>query len=82
MTDLTRTLKRRIRLTSFQHRRGFVVILHPGPAPLVEIREAGRRKGFAVPVANLYVILAQRAAEQARAEKRASRKARRKERQS
>jgi len=77
MTDLTRTLKRRVRAVDYRHQRGFVVILHPGPAPLVEIREAGRRKGFSVPVANLYVILAQRAAEQARAEKRAARENRR-----
>jgi hypothetical protein len=73
MTDLTRTLKRRVP----GDRRGYVVILHPGATPLVEIREAGRRKGFAAPIANLYVMLAQREAERVRHEKRAARKARR-----
>ena len=76
MTDLTRILKRRVP----GERRGFVVILHPGAVPLVEVREAGRRKGYAVPVANLYVILALREVERARHEKRAARKARRLER--
>lgn len=77
MTDLTRILKRRVP----GERRAFVVILHPGAVPLVEIREAGRRKGFSAPVANLYTILALRDAERARAEKRAARKAAKKERQ-
>jgi len=71
MTDLQRVLKRRVP----GGRRGYVVILHPGATPLLEIREAGRRKGFAAPIANLYTILAQREAERVRAEKRAARKA-------
>lgn len=49
---------------------GYVVILHPGETPLVEVREKGRRKGFAVPVANLYVMLAVRDADRSRAAKR------------
>ncbi len=76
MTVLSRPVKRRVP----GGRRGFVVSLHPGLVPLVEVREAGRRKGFSVPVANLYTILAQREAERERAEKRAARKAARKER--
>jgi hypothetical protein len=76
MTDLARIVRRRVRAAG---RRGFVVILHPGVVPLVEIREAGRRSGFSVPVANLYTILAQREAERVRAEKRARRAARKKE---
>ena len=65
-------LKRLVRRSA----AGFVVILHPGSAPLIEVREAGRRKGFAVPVANLYTILATREADRMRAEKRARRTAR------
>lgn len=77
MTTLRRTVKRSI---PQERGRGFVVILHPGAVPLIEIREARRRKGFSCPVPNLYVILAQREAERARAEKRAARKAAKKER--
>lgn len=72
MTTLSRTLRRRVP----GGRRGFVVILHPGAAALVEVREARRRRGFSIPVASLYTILAQREAERARAEKRAARRKR------
>ena len=62
-------LNRRVRRAA----AGYVVILHPGATPLVEIREAGRRKGFSVTLASLYTILATREADRVRAEKRARR---------
>lgn len=76
MTALSRKLKRSVP----GGRRGLVVILHPGAEPLLEIRERRRRRGYAIPIRNLFVILGQREADRLRAEKRAARKARRLER--
>lgn len=76
MTALNRRVRREIPAA----RRPLIVMLIPGELPLIEIREKGRRKGFAAPVAAVYVMLAKRAAEQALWEKKQARLARQKER--
>ena len=66
MTRLERKVRREIPRGS----RPLVVILEPNPAgAILEIREKGRRSGFAVPVASLYTMLALRAADLARVER-------------
>jgi hypothetical protein len=73
MTPLTKSVRRAIP----DGRRGLVVSLIPNPGgPLLEIREKGRRKGFAAPISRLYVMLARLEADRLMAEKRAARKAR------
>ena len=73
MTVLSRKVRRVVRPEN--GRRDLVVILHPGADPLVEVREKGRRSGYAVTVARLFTMLAIRAADVARAEKLAKRRA-------
>ncbi len=72
MTKLTRPVKRAVEAGS----RELIVVLTPGggqrPA-LVEVREKGRRAGYAITVGSLFVMLAMRAADP----KRAARKMRR-----
>lgn len=41
----------------------YVVILHPGQFPTIEVREKGRRAGFSVTVGGLHTMLAMRAAD-------------------
>ncbi len=69
-------LGRRVRREVPQPRRSLIVTLAPcGEDGTVEVREKGRRRGFAITVSALYVILAQREAEsrrQARRKRRGS----------
>lgn len=70
MTGLTRTVKRGVP----GGRRGFVVAIHPGKDPMIEVREKYRREGFSITVASLYTILAWREADRVAREKRAKHK--------
>ena len=63
MTALARVVRRSVQTPHAQ----YVVILTPGPIPLIEIREKGRRRGYAIPVGALYTVLALRAADSAHA---------------
>lgn len=62
MTKLNRVVKRAA--------SGYVISLLPGAVPLIEVREKGRRKGFSIAPANLYVLLALREADRSRVAKR------------
>jgi len=70
-------LTRRVRRSVSTRFRPLVVMLHPGAEPTIELREKGRRSGFTITLASLFVVLAERAAAQAIAERKARRKARR-----
>ena len=59
MTQLSKVVKRSARTP----RGEYVVILHPGAEPLIEVREKCRRAGFQVGVGNLYTLLALRQAD-------------------
>ena len=62
MTALARTIRRST--------GRLVVTLDPGPDPTLIIRERRRRLAYTIPLAALYVMLAQRAADNARARRR------------
>ena len=76
MIRLERPVRRKVDKAA---RHTLVVSLVPSEAlgGIIEVRELGRRKGFSIPLSNLYTLLAQREAERAIAERRAKRKARR-----
>lgn len=72
MTPLARRVRRKVDAP----RRPLVVTLTPDPlGAFLELREAGRRAGFSITLAGLYVLLAKRAADNAIAERQARRRA-------
>lgn len=69
MTGLNRVLRRTVE----GGRRGLVVIMEPaqhGHDAMITVREKGRRTGYTLTLPQLYVVLAQRAADHKRATRR------------
>lgn len=74
MTRLERKVQR---LAGEIDGRELVVTLRPGPTPAIEVREKGRRSGYAVSVASLFTMLALREAERVIEARRAARRRKR-----
>lgn len=71
MTDLTKTVKRRTRTTSHDG-RALIIEIHPND--IIVIREAGRRKGYSIPVIAAYRLGARMEAEARMKERKAKKK--------
>lgn len=77
MTHLTKPVKR-VTNTHTHTGRSLVIEIRPGATDTIFIRESGRRRGYAVPVAKCYQLGARLEAEALRAAKAAKRKERKK----
>ena len=77
MTLLSKPI-RRVSNTLSHSGRSLVIEIRPGAIDTIFIREAGRRKGYAVPVSKVYQLGARLEADSARAAKIAKRKEKKK----
>lgn len=69
MTDLLKPIKRRAVNSRSHDGRALVIVLKPGHIDTIEIREAGRRTGYTVPVEAVYKLGARLAADAIRKER-------------
>jgi hypothetical protein len=74
MTRLARPIRRECENTRSHTGRNLIIEIRPGSIEVVFIREAGRRKGFPVPIAKIWQLANRIEADHAMAEKKAKRR--------